>query len=351
MRDIKITILSDGTAQIEEPFCFCGEHNAARLCITLNDELKTDVSYYLLSFDVYGLSRRIVSNIISGANSTPAYVTGGVIYCPLPEALTSTGELTVQVEAHKRNDLEVTRITKSAVFTLGFEPSVMGIDGELEEECGILPELAAAVESMRDLKALFGGTTDLKAVIINSLGFTPQAPPAQYTYSTAQVSATLADNAEYRMTGLQTLTVQYPEDAKFECWMRLSFAASGDITVTLPAGTGYIGSAPDFKNGETWELSFKDKVLAAKKVGDDDKDAGGENGVTPHIGDNGNWYIGNTDTGKPSRGVAGARGDTGATGADGKTPVKGTDYWTVADKQEIVNDVIAVLPDGTEVSY
>ena len=56
MRDIKITILSDGTAQIEEPFCFCGEHNAARLCITLNDELKTDASYYLLSFDVYGLS-------------------------------------------------------------------------------------------------------------------------------------------------------------------------------------------------------------------------------------------------------------------------------------------------------
>ena len=348
MRDIKITILSDGTAQIEEPFCFCGEHNASRLCITLNDELKTDASYYLLSFDVYGLSRRIVSNIISGANSTPAYVTGGVIYCPLPEALTSTGELTVQVEAHKRSDLEVTRVTKSAVFTLGFEPSVMGIDGELEEECGILPELAAAVESMRDLKALFGGTTDLKAVIINSLGFTPQAPPAQYTYSTAQVSATLADNAEYRMTGLKTLTVQYPEDVKFECWMRLSFAASGDITVTLPAGTGYIGSAPDFKNGETWELSFKDRVLAAKKVGGDDKDA---DSITPTIGANGNWYIGSTDTGKPSRGVAGARGDTGATGADGKTPVKGTDYWTVADKQEIVNDVIAALPDGTEVSY
>lgn len=246
MRDIKITILSDGTAQIEEPFCFCGEHNASRLCITLNDELKTDASYYLLSFDVYGLSRRIVSNIISGANSTPAYVTGGVIYCPLPEALTSTGELTVQVEAHKRNELEVTRITKSAVFTLGFEPSVMGIDGKLEEECGILPQLAAAVESMQDIKALFGETTDLRAVIINSLGFTPRAPPSQYTYSTAQVSATLNDNAEYRMTGLQTLTVQYPEDAKFECWMRLNFAASGDITVTLPAGTGYIGTAPDF---------------------------------------------------------------------------------------------------------
>ena len=86
----------------------------------------------------------------------------------------------------------------------------------------------------------------------------------------------------------------------------------------------------------------------------------GPQGVTPHIGDNGNWYIGSTDTGKPSRGVAGAKGADGANGkdgaqgekgADGKTPVRGTDYWTAADKQEIVNSVIAALPDGTEVSY
>lgn len=38
-------------------------------------------------------------------------------------------------------------------------------------------------------------------------------------------------------------------------------------------------------------------------------------------------------------------------GADGKTPVRGTDYWTAADKQEIVNNVLAALPDGSEVSY
>lgn len=31
-------------------------------------------------------------------------------------------------------------------------------------------------------------------------------------------------------------------------------------------------------------------------------------------------------------------------GADGKTPVKGTDYWTEADKAGIVSDVIASLP-------
>lgn len=34
--------------------------------------------------------------------------------------------------------------------------------------------------------------------------------------------------------------------------------------------------------------------------------ADGKDGITPTIGENGNWYLGNTDTGKPSRGENGA---------------------------------------------
>lgn len=49
----------------------------------------------------------------------------------------------------------------------------------------------------------------------------------------------------------------------------------------------------------------------------------GKDGITPHIGDNGNWYLGDTDTGKPSRGATGAKGDTGATGARGPKGDKG----------------------------
>lgn len=49
--------------------------------------------------------------------------------------------------------------------------------------------------------------------------------------------------------------------------------------------------------------------------------------------------------------LKGADGSQGPAGTPGKTPVRGTDYWTAADKQEIVNSVIAALPDGTEVSY
>lgn len=80
--------------------------------------------------------------------------------------------------------------------------------------------------------------------------------------------------------------------------------------------------------------------------GADGKD--GANGITPTIGTNGNWYLGTTDTGKPSRGE---KGDTGAAGADGYTPVKGTDYWTAADKAEIVNDTLAALPKWTGGNY
>lgn len=79
--------------------------------------------------------------------------------------------------------------------------------------------------------------------------------------------------------------------------------------------------------------------------------AAGADGVTPTIGENGNWYLGETDTGKPSRGDKGEQGSQGERGADGKTPIKGTDYWTEADKAEIVQSVIEELPDGTEVLY
>ena len=40
----------------------------------------------------------------------------------------------------------------------------------------------------------------------------------------------------------------------------------------------------------------------------------------------------------------GSKGSPGDPGTPGYTPVKGTDYWTAADRQSIVNDVVAALP-------
>lgn len=74
-------------------------------------------------------------------------------------------------------------------------------------------------------------------------------------------------------------------------------------TVLLTDGTSYDITAPKGAKGDKGDAGGKG--------------ADGADGVTPHIGDNGNWYIGNTDTGKPSRGAAGANGKDGAPGKDG----------------------------------
>ena len=50
--------------------------------------------------------------------------------------------------------------------------------------------------------------------------------------------------------------------------------------------------------------------------------------------------------------ISAADGKLKYNGSDvGKTPVKGTDYWTEADKQEIVQDVLNALPTWTGGSY
>lgn len=74
----------------------------------------------------------------------------------------------------------------------------------------------------------------------------------------------------------------------------------------------------------------------------------GSDGITPTIGENGDWYLGATDTGKPSRGAQGEKGEKGDTGA---SPVRGVDYWTAADKQEIVDSTLAALPTWTGGSF
>ena len=54
---------------------------------------------------------------------------------------------------------------------------------------------------------------------------------------------------------------------------------------------------------------------------------------------------GEFDGDKGEQGIQGEPGADGKNGEDGKTPVKGVDYWTPEDKAEIVEDVLAEMPD------
>lgn len=49
----------------------------------------------------------------------------------------------------------------------------------------------------------------------------------------------------------------------------------------------------------------------------------GDNGITPHIGENGNWYLGNLDTGIKAEGPRGPRGFQGSGGATGPQGLQG----------------------------
>ena len=53
--------------------------------------------------------------------------------------------------------------------------------------------------------------------------------------------------------------------------------------------------------------------------------ADGKDGVVPHIGENGNWFIGDQDTGISAKGADGAAGKDGADGKDGANGKNGVD--------------------------
>lgn len=74
----------------------------------------------------------------------------------------------------------------------------------------------------------------------------------------------VSDNTEYSGANISKLAIEYP-DGDFECYISLTFAQEGDITVTLPESK-YIGTPPVFANGEHWELSIKNGVVVGGKA-------------------------------------------------------------------------------------
>lgn len=142
-----------------------------------------------------------------------------------------------------------------------------------------------------------------------------------------------------------------PQGEKGTPFTYADFTAAQLAALTGPQGAkGDTGpQGPQGVKGDTGEKGATGATGPQGPAGP--KGADGSNGVTPTIGSNGNWYLGTTDTGKPSRGATGIQGPQGNTGPQGPKPVKGTDYWTAADQTKIVNDVLAALPVWNGGSY
>lgn len=177
-----------------------------------------------------------------------------------------------------------------------------------------------------------------------------RAKPAGYVYTpTDQMTLRTIQRQIGDLSGLTT-------EAKDTLVAAINEAArtGGAGSMALRVADGYIQYSTD--GGSTWT----NLIAVADLKGADGKPgaagAPGKDGHSPVVtatksGKTTTINVDGAAIATVEDGADGKPGAAGAPGKPGKTPVRGTDYWTAADKQEIVNSVIAALPDGTEVSY
>lgn len=132
--------------------------------------------------------------------------------------------------------------------------------------------------------------------------------------------------------------------------MTVSFTASksgmatvAPVTVDLPAGahvTGIVEMGGDATRS-TYRMRFSDGSGYDFDV---------YHGVSATHTWSGTTLTITSASGTSSANLKGGKGDKGDTGADGYTPIRGTDYWTDADKAQMVSDVLAALESSEEVA-
>lgn len=98
-----------------------------------------------------------------------------------------------------------------------------------------------------------------------------------------------------------------PVEPPADVYAQLAAQLAGKISEPSQDGTAGQALVTDGNGGRSWAT------------------VQGGSGITPIIGDNGNWYLGDTDTGKPSRGATGPAGPAGPVGPQGPSGTPGKD--------------------------
>ena len=105
---------------------------------------------------------------------------------------------------------------------------------------------------------------------------------------------------------------------------------------------GTDGETPHIGENGNWWIGSTDTKIPAK--GQDGQD--GTDGITPHIGENGNWFIGDKDTGILAEGQSGSDGKDGISITDAKLNGNGELVLILSDGSKIpVGSVVGA--DGT----
>jgi len=192
----------------------------------------------------------------------------------------------------------------------------------------------------------------------NSKHYAQQAAGSATAAGNAQTAAEAAQSAAEAAAGhypyIDSATKHWMEwDPQNSQYTDTGVVAEGEDGAQGPAGQdGFSPTATVTKSGKVATITITDKNgTTSKSVSDGEDGADGQDGAdgfspTATVTKNGKVVtISITDkNGTTTKTVSdGEDGQDGAPGQDGHTPVKGTDYWTAADKAEIIADAIAQL--------
>lgn len=346
-----------------------GEHYATELIVTPPAIMPTE-AVYRLCFEPGGLSEIILQT------------TDGAFSYPLPSAVTATPYCCVTLIGYVGSE----QIYKSRMVRLHFSQTADGDSSIDLQQPGIVDEVNrnTAARHSHDNKSVLdkfaeskdgkptydgealggGGSTGTEFFVVN----VQVQGGAEYTITSHDKTYTQIDEA-YK-AGKQILAVCTITGEDTVYLIPLILATETDYEFSIFAGANIYIYAD---STDTWDISI-DYLEASTIKAKISADASAQSQslqyilnymVYPavekaHEHDNksildlisavdGKLRYNGSDVGL--KGDKGDKGDKGAKGADGKTPVKGTDYWTSADKAEIVNDTLAAMPKWTGGSY
>lgn len=233
-----------------------------------------------------------------------------------------------------------------------FSNKVFGrsIDVDVIDGAAIIPDVLLQTDKDLNVWAFLGTAENGYTKISKTFKVNRRNKPADYVFTPteqttlAELSARLERIEEYQdPDAIKNAVENYLEQNPVEAPVDSVNGKTGAVQLTA-ADVGAISyetdptvpewakqpQKPTYTADEVGAVSQADlqeatnEALAQAKAsgefdgadGQDGQDgAPGKDGVTPTIGGNGNWYLGDTDTGKTSRGEQGQQGPKGDTGA------------------------------------
>lgn len=208
---------------------------------------------------------------------------------------------------------------------LHFSNKVFGrsIDVDVVDGAAIIPDILLQTDKDLNVWAFVGTAENGYTKISKTFKVNRRNKPSDYVFTSPE-QTTLAelvrrlDKIEESQDpdAIKNAVEDYLQQNPVEAPVQSVNGQTGEVELTAED----VGAISQYDLQEATNEVLAQAKASGEFDGADGQDgAPGQDGITPTIGDNGNWYLGETDTGKPSRGEAGPQGPQGPKGEKGDT--------------------------------